>query len=564
MSKCTHIYKSGKQKGKLCDKECNGNYCLKHTVVLPLNSGQFIKTIDMLQFKLLNLDTTIENKRIIEKKFSYIETLPTASIEYQKNLNWLRHALNFPFNKMIKTHVNTKNHVENNQKVSNYVTSVYDKLDSYIYGMPDVKEELMSFVCKKISNPDSNDHILALHGSNGVGKCFLKDTEIRMFNESVKFVQDIQVNDEIMGDDYTKRTVTNLGSGNDVMFKITHIYTNETYTVNKDHILCLMKTDSPLKCLHETFSHINEPFEISVVDYLSLTLECQSLLNGYTTHNKYATIVLSPIRVEDISYDDYYGFTLDNNERFILANNVITHNTRLAHGLAEALDLPIKTVNLGSITDVSFFTGHGFTYVDSEPGRIVQILNETQCKNCIIYFDELDKIHQTEKGHAIYAFLTHLIDTSQNTKFQDVYLSGLDLDVSKVFFVFSFNNIDLVDATVKDRLKIIKIKDPSNVDKVCIAEKFIIPEICKNINFSVNLEKSIIEKIVYLNKEKSGLRGIRRILEDIIAKLNVIRMLDEKNRKKMSFYDVSIEAMIDKIIEKNTRSENETFLHIYS
>jgi ATP-dependent Lon protease len=404
---CAHVFKSGKRKGLPCGRNTNnGNsYCAKHIPIISINSPQFLETLDILQLKYLALDTTAENKAIIVKKMRYLDTLSSSSTEYQKNLNWLRHALNFPYNKMIKIPVSIK--TSNNKEISEYVTSVFEKLDGYIYGMSDVKEELLTFVAKRISNPNSTDHVLALQGPNGCGK------------------------------------------------------------------------------------------------------------------------------------------------------------TRLAHGLARALDLPIKTINLGSINDVSYFTGHGFTYVDSEPGRIIQILNETQCKNCIIYFDELDKIHKTDKGQSIYAFLTHLIDPTQNKKYQDVYLCGLELDVSNVFFVFSYNDEEQIDITVKDRLKIIHVQDPKNEDKVKIAEQFIIPEICNNINYNVSINHSIIERIVADDKYHSGLRGIRRVLEDIIAKMNVVRLLDGNVKNRMSFYDCSEDAMIEKIVQSHNR-EIKHYENMYS
>jgi ATP-dependent Lon protease len=405
---CAYVFKSGKKKGSPCGKDCEGMFCRKHMPAISDGTSQFLETIDALQFKFLALETTMSNKSIIIKKFRYLETLSTSSTEYQKNLNWLRHALNFPYNRTIKTPVSVKNeNVRAGKDVSDYVTQVYNKLDAYIYGMHPVKEELMSFVCKRISNPNSNDHILALQGVNGIGK------------------------------------------------------------------------------------------------------------------------------------------------------------TRLAHGLAKALDLPIKTINMGSVNDVSYFTGHGFTYVDSEPGRIVQILNETQCKNCIIYIDEADKVHKTEKGQAIYSFLTHLIDPSQNQKFQDVYLSGLELDVSKVFFLFSFNDASLIDGTVKDRLKIINIAEPSFADKVNIAEKFLLPEICGNVNFTVDLSREILERIVREDKNDSGLRGVKRILEDLVTKLNVLRMLDDGNKEKLSFYNSDMNVMIDTIIRKHTDKDAGKFAAMY-
>jgi len=710
---CTHVFKSGKRKGKACGKATSedASFCNQHLPTVAAIPAQYMETLDVLQFKFLTLDTSNENKAVIVKRLRYLETLSASSTEYQKNLNWLREALSFPYNKMIRIPVAEKTCTS--AQVSDYVTQVYNKLDNYIYGMQDVKEELMSFVCKRISNPESNDHVLALQGLNGVGKCFAIDTEILMFDGSKKKVQDVVEGDVIMGDDSTPRLVLGLGHGYDDLYKVTHLIGGATYTVNEDHILVLKSDDDDD---HQSIQ------ELSVRKYLELPKGDADVLKGYingveysfketemdpyllgawlgagsrcgkrfnvqemivlTTINEHllgfrchlssagkhdydvvqindkkdtfffeelkslnlinnkhippsylvnsksvrmqllaglldtigraletgfeiaetdeilthdirelctslglccipaenrcllilgfceeiptkclgetaptdscrADHAASQISIEHVGKGEYYGFVLDGNERFLLGNYVVAHNTRLAHGLAKALDLPIRTINLGSVNDVSYFTGHSFTYVDSCPGKIIQILNETKCKNCIIYFDELDKIHKTDKGQAIYAFLTHLIDPSQNTKFQDIYLSGLEFDVSKIFFVFSYNDEESLDKTVKDRLKILRIKNPSHEDKVNIAEKFIVPEICRNINFDVEVRREVIDEIVSLDKNRSGLRGVRRVLEDIICKLNVVRLLDDGFRTKMSYYHHCQDRMIKNIIDKH-------------
>ena len=66
---------------------------------------------------------------------------------------------------------------------------------------------------------------------------------------------------------------------------------------------------------------------------------------------------------------------------------------------------------------------------------------ESKCMNPIIYFDELDKLSETQKGHETIHLLTHLTDPSQNKLFQDNYYSGIHLDLSKCLFVFSFNDL---------------------------------------------------------------------------------------------------------------------------
>ena len=54
----------------------------------------------------------------------------------------------------------------------------------------------------------------------------------------------------------------------------------------------------------------------------------------------------------------------------------------------------------------------------------------TKCMNPIIFIDELDKVSNTEHGREIIGILTHLIDPTQNTGFNDKYFSGIDIDLS--------------------------------------------------------------------------------------------------------------------------------------
>lgn len=70
--------------------------------------------------------------------------------------------------------------------------------------------------------------------------------------------------------------------------------------------------------------------------------------------------------------------------------------------------------------------------------------------NPIILIDEIDKISKTEHGKEITGVLTHLLDPSQNKQFQDKYFSGIDLDLSKVLFILSYNDAQLIDRILLD------------------------------------------------------------------------------------------------------------------
>lgn len=201
--------------------------------------------------------------------------------------------------------------------------------------------------------------------------------------------------------------------------------------------------------------------------------------------------------------------------------------------LSEILQIPMKTISLGGIKDSSFFLGHGYVYVESGPGKIIQNIIDSKICNPIMYFDELDKVSETDNGKDIFSFLCYLTDPTQNTDFSDHYFYGMHFDLSKVFYVFTFNDITKIDKILLDRLNIIKIESPSDNDIIHIIEQHCVPEIIKNIGIKQNivLGKNNIKFIINhcknsINKHiTSGIREYYRIIEKILLELNKILLL---------------------------------------
>ena len=213
--------------------------------------------------------------------------------------------------------------------------------------------------------------------------------------------------------------------------------------------------------------------------------------------------------------------------------------TLVKEGIAKALGRPFAFIALGGAGDASFFDGHNYTYEGSKWGRIVDILIQCKSMNPIFYFDELDKISDTSKGQEIVHLLTHLTDSSQNSTFNDNYFSGIDFDLSKALFIFSFNDESLVDPILKDRMNVINTDGFDPKDKLKIANEYLLPTIYdgfkidpKDILFSEATITDIIKN--YTNSEK-GVRNLKRCLENIVSKLNVWTMLSEEDQKDLPY-----------------------------
>jgi ATP-dependent Lon protease len=199
------------------------------------------------------------------------------------------------------------------------------------------------------------------------------------------------------------------------------------------------------------------------------------------------------------------------------------------HGLAKCLidndgvSRPFSFMAMGGSCNGSTLEGHNYTYVNSSWGRIVDILMESKCLNPIIYIDELDKISKTEQGKEIVGILTHLIDSTQNDEFQDKYFSGIPIDLSKVLFIFSYNDPDQIDKILLDRIHRIKFDNLSTKDKLVVAKKFIIPNINKKMGFEnvVQIEDDVIEYIIENYTMEPGIRKLKEMLFDLFGEINI-------------------------------------------
>ena len=241
--------------------------------------------------------------------------------------------------------------------------------------------------------------------------------------------------------------------------------------------------------------------------------------------------------------------------------------TLVKDGISKILNRPFALIALGGATDASVLEGHGYTYEGSVYGKIADILIQTQCSNPIIYFDELDKVSDTPKGEEIIGILTHLIDTTQNTQFHDKYFSEIDFDLSKALFIFSYNDESKINPILRDRMYRISTKGYNKTEKNTIAKNYLLPTICKQVNFEKDnlvIEDTALDYIIdnYTEKE-DGVRNLKRCLEIIYTKLNLYRLMPEnsplfKDEKslKVEFPFIVTTEIVDKLIKKEQKNDN--------
>ena len=245
--------------------------------------------------------------------------------------------------------------------------------------------------------------------------------------------------------------------------------------------------------------------------------------------------------------------------------------TLVKNGISKAIERPFHFITLGGCSDSSFLEGHSYTYEGSVWGKVIDVLMKAECMNPVFYFDELDKVSKTPKGDEIINALIHLTDNTQNTNFQDKYFTGLDIDLSKSVFIFSYNNINDINPILLDRLINIKIDGFKIEEKLPISRSYLIPEICTKLGLdkdTIIIEDEDIKYIIENYTDESGVRALKKCLDSIYSKINVFLLTSNKEILPFDIGEIELPYKINKknidiLLKVNTDKENNSLQYMY-
>ena len=247
--------------------------------------------------------------------------------------------------------------------------------------------------------------------------------------------------------------------------------------------------------------------------------------------------------------------------------------TLVKEGISKVLGRDFAFMALGGATDSSFLEGHSYTYEGSTWGKIVDNLVQCKSMNPVIFFDELDKVSDTPKGEEIIGILTHLTDTSQNSKFHDKYFSEIDFDLSRCLFIFSYNDERKVNPILRDRMYRVQTKGYDAKEKIVIANQYLLPKIREQVRFEesdIVIPDETMKHIISLHTEgEQGVRNLKRCLEIIYTKLNLYRLMrpgtnlfEKEMALSVEFPMTITNEIVDKLIktEKNDGAWRNMFI----
>ena len=265
---------------------------------------------------------------------------------------------------------------------------------------------------------------------------------------------------------------------------------------------------------------------------------------------------LKDVKEEIVNYVAQCLTTTNPSSRILaLCGSAGTGKTKIVReGISKALNRPMKTFSMGGIKDSQHLVGFDYTYMNSKHGAIAQCIMDSQVMNPVIFLDELDKISKGWEGEEIENLLIHITDVNQNHDFKDKYFDGVPIDLSKVIFIFAFNDIERLNPILRDRLHIINIPSPTEKDKLIIVKDYVINELLGNIGISksdFDITDDAYRHIINKYSKTDGIRTLKDCIETILKKVNTIKLLGKTVSDIGLSFSLKDYSLPLKITEKN-------------
>jgi ATP-dependent Lon protease len=117
--------------------------------------------------------------------------------------------------------------------------------------------------------------------------------------------------------------------------------------------------------------------------------------------------------------------------------------------------------------------------------------------------------------------LMEVLDPEQNSSFRDHYLD-VPFDLSKVLFIATANWIDPIPEPLRDRMEIIELAGYTEVEKLHIARKYLIPKQAGEHGLKVGEQLEFtddgVREIIHSYTREAGVRGLEREIATLSRK----------------------------------------------
>lgn len=223
----------------------------------------------------------------------------------------------------------------------------------------------------KLANEFPGSNNIPLFYRDGMFGCVDPSTPILLWDSSIKRADEIVINDILIGDDGQPRTVSDITSGVDEMYKITQGF-GEPYIVNSHHILTLKYSgNKSIFWKESTKSWVMTYFDPNVMKSKQKTIRTSMFQDG--NHHKKSKLSKEEAYKKMIEYSllipDNDIFDINVQQYLSLSNTDKHHMKGVKNSTTvqwDKQDVPIDPYIFGAWLGDGDQDGHGFTTMDQE------------------------------------------------------------------------------------------------------------------------------------------------------------------------------------------------------
>ena len=218
--------------------------------------------------------------------------------------------------------------------------------------------------------------------------------------------------------------------------------------------------------------------------------------------------------------------------------------TSLARSIARATNREFVRLSLGGVRDEAEIRGHRRTYIGALPGKLLLSLKKAGTGNPVILLDEIDKMSSDVRGDPSSALL-EVLDPEQNESFNDHYLD-LDYDLSKVLFICTANSLRGIPVPLQDRLEIIRLPGYTELEKLSIAKRYLIPKQTKANGLKeeqITITKEACETVIRRYTKEAGVRNLERELAAVARKV-AKRVVDKGQDTRVKITSTNVQKLL--------------------